>query len=94
MVAGLLGSPSDVLDAELIGGMSLLAGIGLLLVARGLAGRLAWARSPTLVWEMIMVGTGATQLKETPMLAVAMLVLGILTLVALFHPDTGAVLED
>jgi hypothetical protein len=94
VVAGLLGRPTNVLDAELIGALSMLGGAGLALVARGLAGRRAWARSPALVWQMIMVGSGATRLTEAPALAVPMVVIGVLTIVALFHPDTGAVLED
>lgn len=94
IVAGIFGSPADVLDAVLVGSISLLGGVGLLLVARGLAGCRAWARSPALVWDMIMIGVGATQYTENPVLAVPMFVVGLLTVLALFHSDTSAVLED
>jgi hypothetical protein len=94
MVAGVLGKPADVLDAELVGGITALGGAGLLAVARALGGRRAWARSPALVWQMILVGVGATQVRENPALAVPFLVVGSLTIVQLFHPDTGAVLAD
>jgi hypothetical protein len=94
MGAGLLGEPAHVLDAELIGGMSVLGGGGLLAVGRALGARRAWARSPALVWQLILVGVGATQLTENPTIAVPFLVVGALTVAALFHPETGAVLED
>lgn len=94
IVAGVLGRPTDVVDAELIGAFSVVGGAGLALVARGLAARRAWARSPALVWQMIMVGSGATRVTQAPALAVPMVLVGVVTIVALFHPDTGSVLED
>lgn len=93
-VTGFLDESAEPLDAVLVGVLYLLCGAGLLAVARGLAGGRRWARAPALVWEMIMVMVGATQLAAVPVLAGPLLLVSVLTVVALFHPDTNAVLED
>ena len=93
-ITGFFDSKADPLDAVLIAALYLLGGAGLLAVARGLAGGRGWARAPALVWELIMVMVGATQLTAAPALAGPLLVVSVLTVVALFHPDTNAALED
>ncbi len=93
-VTGFFDSSTSPVDAVQIGTLYLLGGAGLLAVARGLARGRRWARSPALVWEMIMVMVGATQLTAAPALAGPVFVFSVLTVVALFHPDTNAVLED
>src|SRR4051812_5903621 len=52
-VMGITGS-DDLLNAELVGLLAIIGGAGLLGVARGLLGAKGWARSPALVWQLIM----------------------------------------
>lgn len=93
-VTGFVDESAKLRDAAMIGALYLLGGAGLIAVARGLADRRRWARAPALVWEMIMFMVGATQLTAVPVLAGPLLLVSVLTVVTLFHPDTNAVLED
>ena len=62
-LAGLLGEPFDRLATLLEAGMAVLAGVLVLLVARGLARTAAWSRSPAVVLQLLSlpVGVGLVQ---------------------------------
>ena len=94
MVGGVVGGPSDVADAELIGAMALAMGVVLVLAARGLyRGRRA-ARAPALVWQLIMVGVGFSEIRKNPALAVPLILVGAASTVAVMHPEANGVLQD
>ena len=61
--AALLGEPFDRTAALLEAGFAVLAGVLLLLLARGLARRAGWSRAPTVVLQLlaIPVGVGLVQ---------------------------------
>ncbi|MCU1691604.1 MAG: Integral rane protein [Frankiales bacterium] len=62
-VAGLLGQPEDRLGTELGAAIAVVVGVLLLLVARALDARRAWARSPAVVVQLfaLPVGYGLAQ---------------------------------
>lgn len=94
MVGGVVGGPSDAADAEIIGALTLVMGVGLVLSALGLMRRRRGARAPAFVWQLIMLGVGFSEANENPSLAIPLILVGGLSTVALFHPAAGAVLED
>ncbi len=79
--AALAGQPFDRRAALLEGGFTLLAGLLVLLVARGLAGAAGWSRAPTVVLQLLAlpVGVGLVQgqvwYAALPVLALASAVL-------------------
>jgi hypothetical protein len=91
----LVSSASDPLGAAVLAGLALVAGLGLALVARGLAGRARWSRAPALVTNLILlpVGYGLVQ-SERWYAGLPVMALGLAVLVLLFHPATNAVLDD
>lgn len=92
-VAGVTGHPDDILDAELVGGLALVGGVALLVVARGLLGAKGWARSPALVWQLIMVPVGFSTVDDVPAAGVALLASVVLIVGGMFAPSAGAALE-
>jgi hypothetical protein len=94
IIGGVTLGPDDPADAAMIGGMTLAMAAGLLASARGLTRRRRWARAPVLVWQLIMLGVGFSEIRTNASLAVPLIVVGLLTTVAIFHPATNAVLED
>ena len=94
IVGGLVGGPADVADAELIGVLTLVTAAGLLVAALGLRRARRGARAPALVWQLIMLGTGFSELGANRPLAVSLLLVAGLTTAALLHPAANAVLED
>ena len=62
-VAGVVGDPFDRTATLLEGGFAALAGVLLLVVARGLLGVRGWARSPAVVLQLLAlpVGLGLVQ---------------------------------
>lgn len=91
-VAGITGHPDDRLDAELVGGLALLGGAALLMVARGLLGAKGWARSPALVWQLIMIPVGFGTVDDVPVAGVALLVSVAGIVGGMFAPSAGAAL--
>ena len=79
--AGLLGDPFDRTATLLEAGLAVLAGVLVLLVARGLAEVRGWARSPAVVVQLLAlpVGVGLVQgrvwVAAVPVLALAASVL-------------------
>ena len=57
-VAAVAGEPFDRTAALLEGGFTLLAGLLVLLVARGLARTAGWSRAPTVVLQLLAVPVG------------------------------------
>jgi len=80
-VAGLVGDPFDRAATLLEAGFSVLAGVLVLLVARGLSRRRGWSRTPAVVLQLLAlpVGVGLVQGRvwyaAVPVLALAVLVL-------------------
>lgn len=93
-VAGITADPDDVLDAELIGIFAIGGGCAFAAVARGLLAARAWARAPSLVWQLILVPVGVNLLDDLPGPAVAILVSVAVILGGMFSPATGAALTD
>lgn len=77
VVEVVVGSPSDVVAALVSAGLALVAGVGLLLVARGLAAGRRWSRAPALVTNLILLPVaiglfqGGRWYVGAPLLAVA-----------------------
>jgi hypothetical protein len=80
-VAGLAGEPFDRAATLLEAGFAVLAGVLVLLVARGLHRRRGWSRAPAVVLQLLAlpVGVGLVQGRvwyaAVPVLALAVLVL-------------------
>lgn len=91
-VAGITGHPDDILDAELVGGLLLLGGAALLVVARGLLGAKGWARSPALVWQLIMIPVGFSIADDVPAAGYALLATVGLIVGGMFAPSAGVAL--
>jgi hypothetical protein len=91
----LVSTASDVGRALVTAGLALLASVGLLLVARGLAQGGRWARSPALVTNLIVVPVaiglfqGGRWYVGAPLLACAAVVV-----VLLFSSSVNAALEQ
>ena len=94
LVLGLVDDSDDLLNAVLVGVLALAGGVGLLAVARALLGAQGWARSPSLVWQLIMIPVGFTTLDDLPGVAYPLLASAAVVLAGLFAPTTTAVLED
>lgn len=94
MIGGVVGDPADAADAQIIGALTLLMGAGLVLAGLGLFRQRRIARAPAFVWQLIMLGVGFTEFRESPALAVPLIVLGAATTALLFHPAANDVLLD
>lgn len=75
-VAGVVGNPFDRAATVLQGGIACLAGVVVLLVARGLLRREGWSRSPVVVLELLALPVGAG-LAQGGVLLAAVPVLGL-----------------
>jgi uncharacterized membrane protein (DUF2068 family) len=86
---------TDATRALVSAGLSLLAGIGLLLVARGLWQCRRWARSPALVTNLILLPVGFGLLQGGRWYAgVPLLVAAATVVVLLFSSSVNATLEE
>ncbi|MFT4288247.1 hypothetical protein [Nocardioides sp.] len=65
---------------------------GLALCCRGLVRRSSWARSPVVLTQFISLGV-AWNYKNTPLVAVPLAVIALVTLVCIFAPASLAALE-
>ena len=93
MVATLTGTPANRSAALLGGGLAVLAGAGLAGAAWGLLGARRWARSPALVWQLIMLPVGYYQIGPQPVIGVPVVAVALVTIGLLFVPRTGAALS-
>jgi hypothetical protein len=88
-------SASDPLGATVLAGLALVAGLGLALVARGLARRGRWSRAPALVTNLILLPVGYGLVQSGRWYAgLPIMALGLAVLVLLFHPATNEALDD
>jgi hypothetical protein len=88
-------SASDPLGAAVLAGLALVGGIGLALVARGLARRGRWSRAPALVTNLILLPVGYGVVQSGRWYAgLPIMALGLAVLVLLFHPATNEALDD
>ena len=92
-VSGITAS-DDLLNAELVGVLAMGGGAALLGVARGLLGARGWARSPALVWQLIMIPVGFSTADDLPGVAYPLIVSAVVVLGGLFAPSSGAGLQD
>lgn len=93
-VNGLVGHPRRIAEAELGGALALLAGVVLLLVARGLARRRRWSRSPALLAQILClpVGWGLIQ-GDRYLLGVPLSAVALVTTVLLLLPASSAAFD-
>ncbi len=92
-LTGITGGADDLLDAELVGGLALLGGAALFAVARALLGARGWARSPALVWQLIMIPVGLSTVDDVPVAGVALLTSVVVIVGGMFAPSAGEALE-
>jgi hypothetical protein len=83
-LAGIVGHPDDRVAAELMAALALLTGAGLAVAARGLFFGQRWARSPVLVWELIMLPVGLSLARAIPAAGALVLASAAVVLVATF----------
>jgi hypothetical protein len=93
-VVGITGDSADVLNAELVGVLALAGGLGLVAVARGILGARGWARSPALVWQLILIPIGFTTADDLPGVAYPLLVSVVAILAGMFAPASSAAMQD
>jgi hypothetical protein len=91
-VTGITGS-DDLLNAELVGLLAMVGGVGLLGVARGLLGAKAWSRAPALVWQLIMIPVGFSTVDDVPGVAYPLLVSAAVVLGGVFSPSAAAMTD-
>jgi hypothetical protein len=88
-------SPGSVTRAVVAALLTLLGGLGLLAVARGLAGCRRWARAPALVTQLLVlpVAFGLVQ-GDRWYVGVPLILWALAVLVLLFTPAVAGVLEE
>ncbi len=93
-VEGVVGDPSSVVNAEIAGALALLAGAGLLAVARGIGRGRRWSRSPAALTQVLSlpVGWGLVQ-GGRPEIGLPVIAVAVATLVLLFLPASNASFE-
>jgi hypothetical protein len=93
-IQGLVGEPSSVLTAEIAGALALVAGAGLLAVARGVGRGRRWSRSPAVLTQVLSlpVGWGLVQ-GGRPEIGLPVMSVAVATLVLLFLPASNASFE-
>jgi len=95
VVEAVVATASDVVAALVSALLALLAGAGLLLVARGLFHRGRWARSPALVLNLIGVPVAIGLLQGGRWyVGIPLLLWSVAVLVLLFSAPVNAALED
>lgn len=94
-VAGVLGRPENRLHEELAAALAVLSGPLVLLVARGLRRCRPWARSPSVVLQLLLVPVGLGLLQGHVFAAgVPLVACGIAVLYALATPEARLALRD
>lgn len=94
-VASVTGVPDDPATAWVAVALGMLAAAGLLLVARGLARRRRWARSPALVTQLLLLPVGVSLLQSGRLaLGGALLTVALAGVVLLLSPPAQRLLDD
>jgi hypothetical protein len=94
LVAAVVREPANALDAAVLGGLALVAAAALALVARGLLRRRRWARSPTLLTQLLTVPVAWGAVGSRPLVGVPLLVTAVVTGILVLSPPVGAALEE
>ncbi len=95
LVGVAVGRASEQRGALVSAVLALLAGLALLLVARGLGRARRWARAPALLAQLLVLPVAATPLQgEQVVLGAALLAWALAALVLLLLPAVGAALQD
>src|SRR3954451_24713964 len=82
-VAALVGHPNDRGTAVLLGGLLTLYGVGILLVARGVARGSRWARTPAFLVQFFALIVAWNQIDDLPAEDILVGLVSIATVVAL-----------
>jgi hypothetical protein len=82
--AAIGGGSGDRVSLALLALLTLTMGVGLAFVARGLANGRRWARSPAVVWELIMVPVGVSLAQGIPLAGAVVLATAAVVLVGTF----------
>lgn len=94
-VRSVVDRPEDRTGAALGAALTLLAGLTLIALARGLLGAGGWSRSPTLVLQLLAVPVGLGLLTgRTALIGLAVLVLAVAVLGLLATPSARAAFHD
>ena len=75
-------------------GFSLVAVIGLALIARALWNLKRWSRGPAIAWSILLVLVGASQFSVNQPIAIAVILLGLVTAGAAVAPATREALDS
>lgn len=75
-------------------GFSLVAAVGLGFIARALWNRKRWSRGPAVAWSILLVLVGASQVSVNPPIAIAVILLGLVTAGAAVAPATREALDS
>jgi hypothetical protein len=95
LVELVVATPLSALRAVMAALLTLVAGLGLIAVARGLRRRRRWARAPALVTQLLVLPVGAGLVQSGRWYVGMPLILWALAVLALlFTPAVGEVLED
>lgn len=87
--------PHDQLDLWLVVALAVIGTVGLALITRGLLLGRRWARSPAVLTQLIVVPVSwNTARNGAPWVGFPLLVCGMVGLVALLAPSTGAQFDD
>lgn len=90
-----IGQAGEQRGALVSAALALLAGLALLLVARGLGRARRWARAPALLAQLLVLPVAVTPLQgEQVVLGAALLAWALAALVLLLLPAVGAALQD
>jgi hypothetical protein len=95
VVNGIAGAPTSVVNAEIAGALTVVAGAGLAWVAVGLRARRRWSRAPAVLTQLLCL-TVTWPLLQGGKLALGVPIFGLAlaSLVALLAPVTTTGLED
>ena len=95
LVTVAIGQAGEQRGALVSAALALLAGLALLLVARGLGRARRWARAPALLAQLLVLPVAVTPLQgEQVVLGAALLAWALAALVLLLLPAVGAALQD
>jgi uncharacterized membrane protein (DUF2068 family) len=94
-VETVVGRSTDGSGARLTALLALAAGVGLILVAGGLARRRRWARAPALVTQLLLLPVGFTVVQAgEPLIGVPVLAVSVAVVVLVLSPPTGRALGN
>lgn len=91
----IVGQPRDLSSAIALAVITVLTGVALLLVARGLWQARRWSRAPAVITQMFVLIVAVPMVRgDESALGIPMVVLAVLGLVVLLMPETAHVLSE